>query len=356
MNVSARFLFTCLVVLTALPGVSRAGDAPYPDVGRIQRLAPGLDGLLPTDARVERLTEDRFTWSEGPVWVPDGDYLLFSDVPEKTMWKWSEAGGLEVFQRPSSPDLGGTVRPDGQGGSNGLLLSLDGKLLVADHGNRAVVEVDLARRTGRALATRYRGKRFNSPNDLTISRVRWPGALFFTDPPYGLQGQDESPLKELDANGVYRLDPDGAVTLLDASLERPNGVVLSPDERTLYVANSQPERSVWVAFDLDAAGGVAAGPRLFHSAQERADRGEQGNPDGMAIDVDGNLFATGPGGVLVIDPGGRLLGVIQTGSAIANCAFGGADGSVLYLTSHRFLARVQTTTRGIEFREPGAAY
>jgi len=338
-----------LVLLAAISCFACADDGAFEAVGGVQRLAPGLDSLLPEGARPERLTADTFTWSEGPVWVPDGSFLLFSDVPEATMWKWSESGGLDVFLKPSWLDDGRERDPAGSG-SNGLLLGLDGALLAADHGSRSLVAMDFATRARAVRAGHYEGRRFNSPNDLAISRTRWPGTLFFTDPPYGLTGQDDSPIKELESNGVYRLDPDGTVTLLDGSMGRPNGIVLSPDERTLYVANSQQERAEWLAFDLDEAGGVAGGPRLFFSAQDRADAGARGLPDGMAMDVHGNLWATGPGGVLVIGPDGRLLGVIETGSAIANCAFGGPGGNVLYMTSHRFLARIETRTRGIEFR------
>ena len=346
-----RLLISVLLGVTfaTAASASQGGDGDEA-VGRVHRLAPQLDGLIAPDARIERLTEDRFTWSEGPVWVPAGDYVLFSDVPEDTMWRWSEADGLAVFLQPSALDDGLPRDPGGQG-SNGLMLALDGALLAADHGSRSLITVDLDSRARAKLAGRYAGKRFNSPNDLIISRTRWPGTLFFTDPPYGLQGEDASPLKELAFNGVYRLDGDGTVSLLDASLARPNGIALTPDEHTLIVANSQRERAAWYAFDLDAAGDVAGGPRLFASAQDRSDAGAPGLPDGMAMDVAGNLWATGPGGVLVFDPQGQLLGVIETGSAVANCAFGGADGSVLYMTSHRFLARVQTLTRGIEFRE-----
>lgn len=341
-------LFSITLLAASAASAAAGADDAYPQVGQVQRLAPGLDALLSAEAPIERLTPDTFTWSEGPVWVPDGAFLLFSDVPENTMWKWSAAAGLEVFLKPSSLDDGRPRNPSGEG-SNGLLLGLDGSLLVADHGSRSLFALDLDQRTRRVLADRYDGKRLNSPNDLAISRVRWPGALFFTDPPYGLKGQDDSGLKELAFNGVYRLDPDGTVTLLDRSLARPNGIVLTPDERTLIVANSQSEHAVWLAFDLDAAGNVAGAPRRFASAQDRADRGDPGLPDGLAMDAAGNLWATGPGGVLVFDPKGELLGVIETGSAVANCAFGGAQGNVLYLTSHRFLARIETRTRGIEF-------
>jgi gluconolactonase len=184
---------------------------------------------------------------------------------------------------------------------------------------------------------------------LAISRVRWPGALFFTDPPYGLAEQDDSPLKELPHNGIYRLDSDGAVSLLDVSLERPNGLALSPDEQVLYVANSYKNNVIWKVYQLDSTGNTDKG-RVFFSAQDAFDRGAAGLPDGMAVDVEGNVWATGPGGVFVFTPEGGLLGVIATGTAIANCAFGGADGSQLYMTSDGFLARIQTRTRGLEFR------
>lgn len=339
-----------LGAVLSIPAPVVPDDAGYEVVGGVHRLAPEFDQLVPEGARVERLTTDRFTWSEGPVWVPDGRFLLFSDVPEATMWKWSETGGLEVFLQPSYLDDGRPRDPRGQG-SNGLIMAPGGALLAADHGSRGLITVDLDDKMRAPLASGFQGRRFNSPNDLTLSRLRWPGTVFFTDPPYGLRGQDESPLKEQDVNGIYRLDPDGAVALLDGSLARPNGIALTPDERTLIVANSQKTRAEWFAYELDAAGAVASGPGVFASAQDRADAGAPGLPDGMAMDIAGNLWATGPGGVLVFDPQGRLLGVIETGSAVANCAFGGDDGSTLYLTSHRFLARVQTRTRGIEFRE-----
>lgn len=337
--------FSLLTLFFCMPAV--AGET-YPTVGQVQRFSPAMDKLVSPGAVVERLTEDTFSWSEGPVWVPGGNYVVFSDVPENTAWKWSEAGGLEVFLKPSALVDGREADPSKQG-TNGLMMSLEGKLLMADHGSRSLVEVDLQTMEKKMLAGQFDGKRFNSPNDLAISRIRWPLAVFFTDPPYGLKGQDDSPLKELEFNGVYRLDRSGVVTLLDDSMVRPNGIALSPDEKTMYVANSQKEQTVWMAFDLDDEGNVEEGPRLFASAQKWADEGAKGLPDGMAMDVDGNLWATGPGGVFVIDPNGKVLGLIETGTAAANCAFGGEDGSTLYITSHKFLARIKTNTKGIEF-------
>lgn len=341
-----RLILALGAAISCIPAVF-AND--YPAVGGVERLQPALDELVPADAVVERLTEDVFQWSEGPVWVTEGQYVLFSDVPKNTAWMWSERDGLEIFFRPASLDDGREKDPSGQG-SNGLMLSIEGNLLMCDHGSRSVVEVDLVTKEKKMLAGEYREKRFNSPNDLAVSRLRWPGTVFFTDPPYGLKGQDKSPLKEIEINGIYRLDPDGSVVLLEDALPRPNGIAMSPDETHLYVANSYRENTVWMVYDLDAQGGIEGEGRVFASAQDRADAGAKGLPDGMAVDVEGNVWATGPGGVYVISPEGEILGLVETGTAIANCAFGGEDGSILYMTSHGFLARIQTLTRGIEFQ------
>lgn len=340
-----KTLLTLLLLSLAFP-LCAAED--HPAIGAVHRYSDAIDRLIEPGAVVEQLTGEVFSWSEGPVWVPEGAYVVLSDVPEDTAWKWSEAGGLEVFMKPSSLQDGRERDPTMQG-SNGLMLSLDGALLAGDHGSRSLISLDLGTMKKTMLAGHFEGKRFNSPNDLVVSRLRWPGSVFFTDPPYGLKDQDKSPLKEIDFNGVYRLDVSGEITLLDDSMERPNGIGLSRDEKTLYVANSQKEKAVWMAFDLDENGDVADGPRLFASAQKWADEGAKGLPDGMAIDVEGNLWATGPGGVFVIDPHGTILGLVETGTAAANCAFGGEDGSELYITSHKFLARIRTNTRGIEF-------
>ncbi|MEE4216478.1 MAG: SMP-30/gluconolactonase/LRE family protein [Xanthomonadales bacterium] len=345
----SRILFAITLSLsTLLISLSAVAGEDYPEVGDVQRFSPDLDNLLAPGAVIQRLTGDAFQWSEGPVWVPGENYVLLSDVPTSTVWKWSEHGGLEAFMKPSALE-DGRERDPGMQGTNGLVMSLDGKLLAADHGSRSLYKMDLQTMKKTMVAGHFDGKRFNSPNDLALSRIRWPMSIFFTDPPYGLKGQDESPLKELEFNGVYRFDRSGTVTLLDDSIARPNGIGLSLDEKTLYVANSQKEQSVWLAFDLDEKGNVKAGPRLFASAQKWADEGAKGLPDGMAVDVGGNLWATGPGGVFIIDPHGKILGLIQTGTAAANCAFGGEDGSMLYITSHKFLARIKTRTKGIEF-------
>lgn len=317
-----------------------AGERPFPAIGRIERQSPALDALIAQDARIEALAEG-FLWSEGPVWVEEGGYLLFSDVPGNRMYRWSQDQGLSVFLDPSGhpgPDTSGFREP----GSNGLIRGPGDTILLCDHGNRAVASLDLPTRRKTLLATHYRGKRFNSPNDLVRASS---GAIYFTDPPYGLEGLDASPLKELPHNGVYRIDPGGAVTLLDDGLTFPNGIILSPDERTLYVAVSDPEAPVWMAYELDAQGGIAS-RRLFADASAERAAGLPGLPDGMAIDVAGTLFATGPGGVLVLTPDGARLGRIETGTAIANCTFGD-DGSTLYMASHHRIARLRTSTKGL---------
>lgn len=280
-----------------------------------------------------------FVWSEGPVWVDEeGGYLLLSDVQGNVMYRWSDADGLSVFLDPSGhpgPDTSGFAEP----GSNGLVAGPAGTILMCDHGNRAVARLDLATREKIFLATHFEGKRFNSPND--VARAR-DGIIYFTDPPYGLLGRNASPLRELDYNGVYRLDPGGTLTLLTKALSYPNGIILSPDELTLYVTVSDPECAIVMAYDLDE-GRIGEG-RVFADWTSLVRKGIPGLPDGMAMNEAGNLFATGPGGVHVLTPEGVPLGLVATGTKIANCTFGGEDGRTLFLASDTMLARVRTRT------------
>ena len=301
---------------------------------------PAFEDYVPADARLETLATG-FTWSEGPVWRPAHGDLLFSDVPENTVYRWTDADGLAVFLRPSGLAVADGHR--GEAGSNGLALDAEGRLLIVDHGTRSLTRLD-ASFVRETLAARVDGRRFNSPNDLAVHAS---GAVFFTDPPYGLEGQDASPQKELAVNGVYRLDPGGAVTLVVGDLTRPNGVALSPDARTLYVANSDPERAVWMAYPVAADLSLGAG-RLLLDATGHVGPDRPGLPDGMAVAEDGTLFATGPGGVWVITPEGRHLGTVETDRAVANVAFGD-DGHALYLTAHDTLQRVRVTARGVGF-------
>ena len=336
-----------LILAAAFLSLSAGPAVParhaYEHVGHIARLAPGLDALIDPGAPIEKLAEG-FTWSEGPAWVRRGSYLLFSDVPANRMHRWSERDGSSVFLEPSG--LAGPVPPSlREAGSNGLIPGPGNTILMADSGSRAIARLDLATRRKTILADRFNGHRFNSPNDLVLARS---GAIYFTDPPYGLAGINDSPLKEQPVNGVYRLDPDGHVTPIDGSLTFPNGILLSPDGRTLYVSNSDPRRAIWMAYRLDARGNVIS-RRLFADVTSQVAADRPGLPDGMAIDRSGNLFASGPGGIFVISPAGRILGRIETGTAIANCTFGGADGRMLYLASNHMLARVRTRTAGLGY-------
>ncbi|MFN3387538.1 MAG: SMP-30/gluconolactonase/LRE family protein [Allosphingosinicella sp.] len=334
-----------LLALATLPGGCMSAHPPAPAyalIGTVHREGAALDALVAPDAVIEKLGEG-YRWSEGPVWIENGDYLLFSDVPANRMYRWSERDGVTLFLEPSGYS-GPNPEAFREGGSNGLIRGPGNTILVADHGNRAVVRIDLATKERTFLARQYQGKTFNSPNDLVLAKS---GAIYFTDPPYGLEGLNESPLKELPHNGVYRLDPDGTVTLLHAGFTFPNGIILSPDERTLYVANSDPERAVIVAFDLGADGSLS-NERLFADMTPLVGKDMPGLPDGMAVDQAGNLFATGPGGVHVFAPDGTRLGRIDSGTAIANAAFG-EDGRTLFLASNDRLARIRTRTKGVGF-------
>jgi gluconolactonase len=337
-----KHLILAAAFLSAAAGATPPPLPPFPHVGRIERLSPRFDALVDAAAPIEKLGEG-YRWSEGPVWVRRGDYLLFSDVPSNRIYRWSAGGGVSIFLEPSG--LAGPVPPTlREAGSNGLVPGPGNSILMADSGSRAIARLDLATRRKTFLATTYRGRRFNSPNDLVLAPG---GAIYFTDPPYGLAGLDASPLKEQPVNGVYRLDPDGTVTLIDGELSFPNGILLSPDGRTLYVANSDPRRAIWMAYRLDAQGNVAS-RRLLADVTGEVARDRPGLPDGMAIDVRGNLFATAPGGILVMAPDGSRLGRIETGQPIANCTFGG-DGRMLYMTSNNMIARVLTRTRGLGY-------
>lgn len=306
---------------------------------QVERLDPALDALLAPDTELERIVGD-LDWSEGPIWRTSGDYLLFSDIPQNTVYRWKEGEGLSVFLRPA-----GYIAADPPGhelGTNGLVFDAEDRLVMADHGNRQIARLDEENYTRTTLADSFEGKRLNSPNDLIIHSS---GDIYFTDPPYGMRGLNNSPLKELDFNGVFRLQPSGELTVVTRDLTFPNGIALSPDERTLYVAVSDPRNPIIMAYDVAADGSTGEG-RLFFDAGPLAREGRRGAPDGMTVDASGNLWATGPGGVLILSPEGKHLGSILTGQATANATFGG-DGSVLYLTADMDIIRVQTLTRGL---------
>jgi len=331
------------MLFTAAVTIHVSASAAQPEtIGRIERFDPAVNALVPADAKIEKLAAG-FTWAEGPAWIRSGSYLLFTDVPENTLYRWSEQQGLSVFMKPSGyagPKLEGLR----EAGANGLFAEPGGAVLLADSGSRVVSRLSLADKKKAVLASSYQGKRFNSPNDLV---PRSDGSIFFTDPPYGLAGLNDSKLKELTFNGVFRIAPDGRVTLIDDQITFPNGIALSPDEKTLYVSSSDRKKFLWMAYTLDAAGNVVS-RRVFADASDLVAEDKPGSADGMAIAADGHIFATAPGGVLIMTPDGRRLGRIETGTAIANCAFGD-DGRTLYMTSKNMLARVRLSTLGLGF-------
>jgi gluconolactonase len=336
---------TILLGLSAVVAAEPGPDLP-PTVGSIERLDERFDALVPPDAVIEVLATG-FAWSEGPVWVasdagglPAGS-LLFSDIPHNRIHRWRPGQPLEVFMEPA-----GFTGPAGYGterGSNGLTLDRLGRLVLCEHGDRRVARLEPGGGK-KTLADSFRGQRFNSPNDAVVHSS---GAIYFTDPPYGLPEGWNDPRREIDFCGVYRLAPDGTVRLLCDSMTRPNGIAFSPDEQTLYVAQSDPDAPLWRAFTVAADGTLADGDtsgRVFFDATTLA-KTRRGLPDGLKVDAAGNLFATGPGGVLVFAPDGTHLGTLLTGQATANCGFG-EDGQTLFITADSLLCRVRLATKG----------
>jgi gluconolactonase len=308
----------------------------FPTIGKIHRLDPRLDMLLAPDARIEVIASG-FDWSEGPLWIKDGGYLIFSDIPRNSVMKWKEGEGVSLYIKPSG--FTGVGDYGREPGSNGLTLDLQGRLVSCEHGDRRVSRLEPAGGK-RTLVDNYQGKRLNSPNDVVF---RSNGDMYFTDPPYGLPGNWDDPRRELDFCGVFRLARDGHLSLLTGEMTRPNGLAFSPDETTLYVAQSDPKRAIWMAFPVKADGMISPG-RVFADVTEMVGK-YPGLPDGMKVDRNGNVFATGPGGVHVFAPDGKTLGRIETGEATANCAWGD-DGSTLYIAADMYICRVKTKTKG----------
>lgn len=303
--------------------------------GSIERTDPTLNDIIKTDAVIEVLAEG-YEWSEGPVWVESQKMLLFSDVPKNIIYKWTEKKGAEVFLTPSGY-TGSTPSKSREPGSNGLTLDGEGRLILCQHGDRRIARMDAPYDEPApnfvTIADNYYGKKFNSPNDVIW---RSNGDIFFTDPPYGLPEQAEDPTKEIPFQGVYKISSDGKVTLLVDSITRPNGIALTPDEKTLIVANSDPQKPVWYAFDLDE-NDSPTNARIFLDT-----RGSEGHglPDGFKIDKNGNLFASGPGGIWIINKDAKVLGKIKLPSPTANCALADND-KTLYITSDSQLLRVK---------------
>jgi gluconolactonase len=306
-------------------------------MGEVVRLDPRLDALIGAEASIEKVAGG-FDWAEGPVWQKSDKRLLFSDIPKNMVWQWSPVSGLKPFLYHSG--YTGIEKRGGESGCNGLTLNAEGKLTLCQHGDRRVARLNDDGKTFTTLADRYDGKRFNSPNDLVYHSN---GDLYFTDPPYGLEKGPDDPKREITYCGVYRLGKDGKVTLLTKDISRPNGIGFSPDEKTLYIANSDPAKAIWLAYAMKDDGTLGEG-RVFYDVTKEVGK-MKGLPDGMKLDVNGILFATGPGGVWVFTPKAEVLGRIDPGCATANCGWG-EDGSTLFMTADKSLCRIRTKTKG----------
>lgn len=323
------------MIAGALPALAifflMAGPPPT-----IHRLDPRLDDLIPARTQVEKLAGG-FQWVEGPVWSPPEKALLFSDIPANSIFRWD---GLraDLFLSPSGYS-GAQPFTGREPGSNGLTLDPRGRLVICEHGDRRITRLE-ADGSRTVLADRYRGKRLNSPNDAVYDAA---GNLYFTDPPFGLPGAFDDPARELPFSGVYRLGSTGRLDLLIDTLVAPNGIAISPDEKTLYITDVDPRRPAWLAYDVRADGSVGPARLLRDAAGWVGHR--PGGPDGIEVDRHGNLFGAGPGGVYVFAADGTPLGWIDLGTPAGNVAWG-EDGSSLFIAADQSIYRLRTGTRG----------
>ena len=306
----------------------------------VVRLDSRFDKLVPSNLKIEKIAGGH-KWVEGPVWNRKEAYLLFSDIPNNSIYRWQEDRGESLFLKPSGY-TGKAPFGGAEPGSNGLAFDPTGRLTLAEHGDRRIARLE---RSGRktTLVDRYEGKRINSPNDLVFKSN---GDLYFTDPPFGLPKSFDDPQKELPFQGVYRFSKDGKLTLLTKNIKAPNGIAFSPDEKKLYFSNADASNAVWMVYDVKPDGTIANEKILFNAT--RWTKSKPGLPDGMKIDREGNLFAARPGGIHVIAPDGTHLGSIETGAPTGNLAWG-EDGSTLFITSNKTVYRLKLGVKGVGF-------
>jgi gluconolactonase len=327
----------CMFLLYGCSGGQQKSDHEFPKTGSVDRYHPSLDQIITPGERPEILAEG-FDWSEGPLWLPKQEVVIFSDIPNNSIYQWSEKGGLKLYLKPAG--YTDTIPRGGETGSNGLLLNPEGKLVLCQHGDRRMATMNAPLNSPApefaTIIDKWDGRRFNSPNDAVFSST---GNLYFTDPAYGMEFRYKDPKREMDFTGVFRYSTFGEVLLLTDQLSAPNGIGLSPDEKKLYVANSGGgEKSIWMEYELAEDGTVTNG-RVFHDASIASDS-LKGAPDGLVVREDGIIFATGPGGVWIFNPEGDNLGIVKTGQATSNCTLD-ADNQYLYMTADMYLMRIK---------------
>ena len=334
------FIFSFFVAIVACSNdqENKKQEMKYKSIGTIERLDPSLDNIISANAKPEIIAEG-FEWCEGPLWVEKHNMLLFSDVPMNTIYKWTEEKGKEVYLKPSGY-TGAEPSLCKEPGSNGLTFDKNGNLVLCQHGDRRMARMDapLDKPAPKfiTLAAQYNGKRLSSPNDAVYNSA---GELFFTDPPYGLETQDDKdPKKELPFNGVYKVKTNGQLVLLIDSITRPNGLAFLPGEKKLIIACSDPAKPYWYIYDVN--GDLLINGKIFYDASTEASKGVKGSPDGLKIDKNGNVFATGPGGVYIFNSEGKKLGIIKFEESTSNCAFS-ADEKTLYVTNDMNLVRIK---------------
>ncbi len=300
-----------------------------------ERVSPSLDAVMSNEVTVSVIAQG-YEWSEGPLWLEDKQMLLFSDVPANTIYQWTEKEGATKYLHPSG--FTAQIAHGGESGSNGLALDDKGNLILCQHGDRRIAlmnsPIDQPKEEFITIADKYNGKRFNSPNDV----VFYNNSFFFTDPPYGLVKNMADSSKEIAFQGVYCAKANGQVRLLIDSLTRPNGIAFSPDHKKLYVANSDPEKARWYEYQLNDSLEIVSGKILYDATNKGST--EKGLPDGMKVDAQGNIFATGPGGVWIFSGSGELLGKIKVEEVTSNCALT-ADGKTLFVTNDMNILRIQ---------------
>lgn len=294
-------------------------------------------GLIDPEAKLEVIAEG-FEWTEGPLWLEKEQKLLFSDIPNNSVFQIDAKGVKSLYLKPSG--YTGDAARGGETGSNALILDPQGNLVLCQHGDRRMAKMNAPLGQPKAdfvsIVDNYQGKRLNSPNDAIYDKA---GNLYFTDPPYGLEFNVDDPAKELSFQGIYCLKPDGELLLVD-SISRPNGITFSPDQTKLIVANSDPEHAVWYQYDIVSPGVVQNKQLFFDSTDLVGKEGQQGLPDGMKMHSSGYLFATGPGGIWVFNPDGKVVARIYTGERTSNCAFS-TDEKTLYITADYYVLKME---------------